>query len=311
MRKINSTDNLKYTERAVTFGKFDAVHLGHQKLIKKIVEKKKYGLEAAIFTFDKPPSSLLNNDDKQNFKTLLTKRERESLLECLGIDSLYEYNVTYENLSMTAEQFVIDIIRGRLNAKYVVVGDDFRFGYKRLGDVKLLNSMTDNCGYELEVISKERAFDDVISSSRIRDSLLKGEIETVNKLLGYDYFVTGCIVEGNRLGRTWNIPTINVTWPDEKLEAKYGVYYSKVVIENKEYYGMTNFGRKPTIKGDNLLGTETYLYNCSENLYGKEARISLLYFRRDEQKFASIDLLKKTLYKDIEAGREFFNIDLL
>lgn len=308
MEKTSRFEDLINTDRAVTFGKFDGVHLGHRKLMEKIAEKKAQGLKPTVFTFDKAPGSFINNDG-QKFKSLLTRLEREDILKNIGIETLFEYEVNYENMSLPAEKFVTDIIADKLKARFIAVGEDFHFGYKRKGDVKLLTDMSEECGYEIEVVRKERLEDKVISSSRIRELLLKGDIVAVNRLLGYTYSACGEIVKGNQLGRTWNVPTINVPWKQEKLEARFGVYYSKVIIEDRQYFGMTNFGKKPTIAGEYLPGTETYLYNCNEDLYGKNAKIYFLHFRRGEEKFDSIDSLKEALYRDIKAGKEFFNIN--
>lgn len=326
MIKINKPDDLEKIARAVTFGKFDGLHLGHQKLIKKISEKEKQGLLPAVFTFDRPlgnlftPDAQHNNDksfpesscrDDMDFKTaklLLTMDEREQFLAGYGINTLFEYKATKENMALSAKRFVTDIIKNALNTKYIVVGEDFRFGYKRQGDVHLLEQMAHECGYVLEVVEKEHINGEVISSSRIKNGLKNGSIEIVNQMLGYDFFLKGTIVKGNQLGRTWNIPTINIKWTDEKIIPKYGVYYSYVYIDQKRYYGMTNIGIKPSIEGNYKPLAETYLYNCNENLYGKEAKVELIRFRRAEKKFESVSQLVAQLNDDISAGKEVFSI---
>lgn len=305
MKKINQVKDLENISRAVTFGKFDGVHLGHRKLMRKITEKKKEGLKATVFSFDKAPGSILSdNNDDVNKRAILTSEERENILSEVGIDTLFEYQVNLKNLSMPAEKFVTDIIRDALKAEYIAVGEDFHFGYKRQGNVRLLKQMADECGFEIEVVKKEQSDGKIISSSRIRECLKNGNIEKANALLGYAYSAGGVIVKGNQLGRTWNIPTINIPWNEAKLEIKYGVYYSEVIIDGKEYFGMTNFGRKPTIEGEYAPTLETYLYDCDEDLYGKSARVYFKHFRRSEQKFESIEKLKTQLYSDVEAGRQ-------
>lgn len=311
MLKVNLLDNLQNAERAVTFGKFDGIHLGHQKLINKITKKDSQGLKSTVFTFDRAPASLFdaNSENTQlnvSASTLLTNSERERIFTNFGIDTLFEYKVSRENMSVPADEFVINVIKNRLNAKYIAVGEDFHFGKNRQGDVMLLEKMADECGYELEVVEKEKLNGEVISSSLIKEQLKLGNIENVNKMLGYTYSVTGKIIKGNQLGRTWNIPTINVTWPNGKIQVCFGVYYSHVQIEDKLYYGMTNIGCKPSIEGKYQPGAETYLYNCNENLYGKTANIQLLHFRRREEKFSSIEILIQQLKKDIRAGEELF-----
>lgn len=312
MIKINNFDKLLKTDRALTFGKFDGIHLGHCRLIEKIVNKEFQGLVSTVFTFDKPPGSLFvhKNDSESDLSlnTLLTKEEKELKLSEKKVNTLFEYEVTNESMSIPADEFVVEIIQKKLNAKYVAVGEDFHFGYKRQGDVSLLNKMAVSCGYELEVVEKERLDGEIISSSRIKEQLRKGNIELVNRLLGYNYSISGEIIKGNQLGRTWNIPTINIAWQQEKMPVRFGVYYSKVKIEDKIYFGMTNIGCKPSIEGAYMPGAETYLYNCNENLYGKKAEVILLNFRRPEQKFSSINELIEQLQEDIKAGEHFLNI---
>jgi len=324
MIKINNINDLGNEGRAVTFGKFDGIHLGHQKLMKKIIEKEKQGLVSTVFTFDRAPGNYIfsqkeSQDDEIHLdlpdkcpdninagKSILTSGEREDFLKEFGINTLFEYRVTKENMSVAADEFVTNTIKNILRAKYIAVGEDFRFGYKRQGDVTLLERMAESCGYVLDIIEKERMGGDAISSSRIKCELQEGNIEAVNDMLGYTYFVHGEIVKGNQLGRTWGIPTINISWPENKMFPRFGVYYSEVNIENKKYYGMTNIGIKPSIQGDYRPLSETYLYNCNENLYGKTAAVHLLHFRRREQKFDSLDSLISQLRTDIDAGKKVF-----
>lgn len=309
MEKSGIGDDLTIVNRAVTLGKFDGVHLGHRKLMEAIVEKKNRGLCPTVFSFEMPPSRLFQSGTKEGEeetgKGILSRRERELLLESLGISTLVEYPVNRTSMSLSPEDFVEKVLRDRLHAAFIAVGEDFRFGRNRAGDVDLLASMAERCGYELKVVEKERMDGRVISSSRIKECLKRGDVENANRLLGHDYGVEGEIVYGNQLGRTWNVPTINVPWQEDKLAAARGVYFSRVTIEGARYFGMTNLGRKPTIQGEYGLGTETYLYDFSGDLYGKRARVDLLFFRRPERKFDSLEALKAQLHEDVEAGRNY------
>mgnify|MGYP000131497882 CR=1 FL=1 len=175
-------------------------------IIEELTEKKKEGLNATVFSFDKAPGSILSdNNDDVNKRAILTSEERENILSEVGIDTLFEYQVNLKNLSMPAEKFVTDIIRDALKAEYIAVGEDFHFGYKRQGNVRLLKQMADECGFEIEVVKKEQSDGKIISSSRIRECLKNGNIEKANALLGYAYSAGGVIVKGNQLGRTWTV----------------------------------------------------------------------------------------------------------
>lgn len=305
---MNDFKNLKEmpdAATAVTFGKFDGLHIGHRKLIQKITKKAAAGLVPAVFSFDKPPGAYLAGEQTP---MLLTAEEKRQLLEKMGVEMLVEYAVSKDSLSMGAEEFVTGIIRDKLHAAYIAVGEDFRFGFQRKGDISLLEAMARPCGYELEIIKKERLFGNAVSSSFIRSLLAEGKIEQVNECLGYEYSVSGRIIKGNQLGRTWQIPTINLLWPQEKFAPQFGVYFSRVEIEGRQWQGMTNIGKKPTIAGEYPAGAETYLYKCNETLYGKRAKITLLHFHRKEQKFDKMEQLISKLRSDINTGKQFFSL---
>ena len=189
-------------------------------------------------------------------------------------------------------------------ARLEQLGKDFGFGYKRSGTAEMLKEMGPSLGFETEIIEKAEENGREISSTWAREELEQGNMEAVSGLLGYDYAVHGEIVHGHALGRTIGVPTINQIPPAEKLLPPFGVYVSEVKIEGKIYYGITNIGVKPTVQ-EKFTGVETNLFDCSEDLYGKQAEVSLLKFLRPEQKFASIDALKNQLDHDVAAGKKY------
>lgn len=288
---------------AVTLGKFDGLHRGHQKLIKKIrgyAEKK--GLKSIVFAFDMSPFAKNQTGLR---KGLVTNEERRSLLEG-KVDCLLECPFTKEISRMDAEEFIETVLAKRLHARYIAVGTDFRFGYQKKGDFRMLKAYADIYGYEVEVVEKESAYDRIISSTFIKEELAKGNMEIVRNLLGYPYTVSGTVVHGRQLGRTLGIPTMNIYPAKEKLLPPNGVYASRTVIEGKLYEGITNIGIKPTVEEEGELLLETNLFTYTKDMYGKEIKVELYDFERAEQSFGSIEELKNRMEQDIEIVKQYF-----
>lgn len=290
-------------ESAVTFGKFDGLHRGHQKLVGKVQELSRNNhISSIVCAFDMHP---LWKEKKIQPQLLMDSGERHDHLE-QEVDILLECPFTPEFSRVEAEDFIRDIIHGLFHARYVVVGTDFRFGRNKRGDAKMLAVYAEQYGYELFVIEKERYHDRIISSTYIKEVLRKGELATVEKLLGYPYTVKGIVEHGNRLGRTLGFPTVNVIWPEEKVAPPNGVYFSRISVGEHSYPAISNVGVKPTVSRDEKKLAESYLLGFDGDLYGKEIRIELLYFRRPERKFESIEALKTCIDEDLRAGEEFF-----
>lgn len=295
MRYISDTTEF-YSERpsAVTLGKFDGLHRGHQKLIREVLRLQKKGLYGIVFTIapDQVP-------------VLLTPEEKRKVTEAYGIDCMIRCPFVPEVLSMEPEAFVADVLIKKLKAEYVVVGTDFRFGCKRSGDVKLLEQLQEKYGFKLIVLAKECYVSREISSTYVREALAESDMELVHELLGIWYPVYGVIEHGKQLGRRIGMPTINMIPESRKLLPRPGVYYSQVEVGGLNCQGVTNIGYKPTVDGS-FLGVETYLYGVNEDLYGLDAKVQILKFCRPEQKFASIEELKAQMEQDIRSGEEYF-----
>lgn len=297
MNYINNTADF-HSDRpsAITLGKFDGLHRGHQKLIDEIIRLQKEQYYGIVFTIAPEHSPVL-----------LTNEEKRRRLEEQGIDCMIHCPFVPEILGMDPEDFVSEILVGKLKAKYIVVGTDFRFGHQRKGDVGLLADLQEKYGYTLIVVEKECYGDREISSTYIKEALANSDMELVNTLLGYTYPVRGEILHGKQLGRRIGMPTINLVPQPRKLLPREGVYYSNVKIGREQYHGVTNIGYKPTVDGS-FLGVETYLYEVQEDLYGQEAEVSILAFRRPEQKFSGVEELKAQMERDILSGKEYFGV---
>jgi riboflavin kinase/FMN adenylyltransferase len=302
MKIISGTLDFRIPEEsAVTLGKFDGIHRGHQKLINKIIEKKDQGRKAVVFTFGKMPGTVLFG---KKGRTILTTAERQKHLTQMGVDYMIECPFVESFMKMEPEAFIEEILVKRLHAKYIAVGPDYRFGYQRRGDCEMLKSFAEKYDFEVEVLEKECLGERHISSSYVRESLENGEMDTVRKLLGYPYYVSGTVVHGHRIGRTLGIPTTNILPDDEKMLPPNGVYLTKTIFGENAYFGITNIGVKPTISGQEAKGIETHLFDFEGDLYDQELIVQFYAFEREECRFASLEELKNQLEQDVQWGRK-------
>lgn len=288
----------------LSIGKFDGLHKGHEKLMEEIARKKKEGLKAVVFTFDIPPKKELLQKETT---VLTTNCERMHLFEKIGIDYLIECPFTDEIIHMPAEVFLKMIVE-RFSIKCIVAGTDCHFGYQRKGDYKMLQDMSKELGYEAIIIEKMQYKGQDISSTFIRKEVENGNMELVNELLGYSYFVKGEVIHGNEIGRTIGIPTANIEPDKDKLLPPFGVYVVQAQFDedHKVYQGIANVGVKPTISGIYPTGVETYIYNFSQDVYGKHMTVSFLKRVRPEIKFSTLDELKIQMEDDLRYGEDYF-----
>ena len=293
-------------ESAVTFGKFDGLHLGHQKLIEKVQElKREKHVISLVCAFDMRPLWRANHLHKER---LMTGRERIHHLDG-EVDYLLECPFTEKFRNITAENFIKDVICNRFHAKYVVVGTDFHFGKDQGGDIHMLEEYSGKYGYELVVVEKERYYDQVISSTYIRDVLKNGNLALTNYLLGYPFEINGRVERGRQLGRTLGFPTMNVAWPEYKIVPPRGVYISEITIDGIKYPGISNIGIRPTVARDNKVVLESFLFHFSEDAYGRKVKVELLEFTRPEQKFENVKEMKECVGKDILYAKKYFGIE--
>ena len=315
---IKGDDNIKdlFSEAdgtAVTIGKFDCIHRGHKKIISALKKKEQEGLHSLVFTFSGSPRIVLHGEDRFKGRNLITSEERISVLEGQGVDFLFEKRFDREFMNMSAEDFVRFLVE-KLKMRYIAVTKEFRFGKENKGSALLLQEFSSKYGFELEVISLLKNMDGtVISSSLIRESLKEGRVDFVNEMLGYEYFIMGRIVRGMGMGkRKLSYPTINMLPPDEKLLPKVGVYVTRVEVGNKSYYGMTDIGVKPTVnlpEGERRITVETHIFDFSGYIYDETAKVSFLYFLREEEKFPDLSTLQKQITQDEKNARAWIRSD--
>lgn len=291
---------------AIAIGKFDGIHLGHRELVRQIQIAKEHHLKSVVFTFSPSPLSFFS---KKPVKELTTKNEKRWFFEKMDVDYLVEYPFDEETSQMTPESFVKDILVAKLNVALVVAGDDLKFGRKGMGNDALLQEMAEEFGYEVRIIDKLTNHQREISSTYVRESLSKGNIELVNELLGQSYFVQGIVQKGRQIGRTIGFPTMNIHPDQQKLLPPLGVYFSIVCVRGKRYFAVTNLGLQPTVSDEKQVVIESNLFDFHDECYGEEVAVEFIRYHRKEKKFPNIEVLKNEIWKDVESAMAFFKVD--
>lgn len=302
MQIIEQTTEFRLPGRsAVAIGKFDGVHIGHQKLIHKIIEQKNRGLLATVFTFDTSVAAFFGGEEKE----LTTGGEKRRIFEQMGVDVLIEFPLNRETAATEPAEFVRRYLAEQMRAAYICAGTDLSFGKNGGGNFALLEKYADRYGYRAELINKVRIDGNVVSSTGVRAAVRRGEMEQVLRMLGTPYSVSGRVEHGKKLGRTIGMPTANLVPAKDKLLPPNGVYFSRLMVDGRTYRGISNVGCKPTVGDGHIVGVETYLYDFEGDLYGKDVSVYLLAFRRPEMKFENVEHLQRQMEADIAAGRHY------
>lgn len=305
MKIITETEFQLNNDSAVTIGKFDGIHRGHRLILDRIIEKKKHGLDAVVFTFDPSPMELFSG---KKIPGLTTREEKRRIFDFLGVDTLIEYPLNKESAAIAPEDYITDVLCKQMRMKYIAAGEDLSFGHLGKGNSELLGDMASAYGYETDIIGKLVEDGEEISSSLIRDVVSSGDMEKANRLIGVPYAVYGVVRHGRALGREMGFPTVNIEISDEKLMPPYGVYFTEVSIDGRHFNGITNIGCKPTVTDSKKVFAETNILDFNEDVYDRNITVKLLHFSRSEQKFSSVDELKNRIQVDIAEGKDYFNV---
>lgn len=306
-KKLNVyTASQSYTRQpsVITIGTFDGVHMGHQKIIKRLQKAAETkGLQSVVLTFFPHPRMVLQG--KNNLKLLNTIDERCEILAKTGLQHLViePFTNTFANLS--AQAYVKQILVDNLNAKHIIIGYDHRFGKNRSANIEDLKRFGKKYNFEVEEISAQDIEDVTVSSTKIRQALEQGDITTANNYLAAPYFLTGTVVKGNRIGTDLGFPTANINIAEAyKLIPKQGVYVVEASIDNNTFYGMMNIGVNPTVNGKKQT-IEVHLFNFNKDIYKQPIKVAFLTRLRDEFKFNSVSSLQAQLKKDQENALRF------
>jgi len=281
----------------ITIGTFDGVHIGHKKIINQLTSiSSKNNLISILLSFFPHPKMVLQND--KELKLINTIQEKEGLLNSLNLDYLIIKEFTKEFSRLSALEFVRDILVNKLNAKHIIIGYDHHFGRNRTANIEQLKEFGELYDFKVTEILAQDIDDIAISSTKIRKSLINGEIRLANKFLGYNFFFSGNVVHGNNIGKTISFPTANIKIDAPyKLVPKNGVYIVKTIIDNQITFGMMNIGYNPTFNGKQK-SIEIHFMNFNKNIYDKTLTIEMILRIRNEIKFNSVDDLKKQLEQD-------------
>lgn len=298
MKTFHSINFYASSQKSViTIGTFDGVHIGHQKILHKLLHiSKDENCESVVLTFFPHPRMVLQHDN--TIKLLNTLDEKVKLLEQLGIDNLIIHPFDQEFSQLSAEDFVKSILVNQLHVQKIIIGYDHRFGRNRTADISDLIRFGLRYNFEIEQIAVEEIDAIAVSSTKIRTALMDGEIETATNYLGYNYSITGKVVQGKQLGRTIGFPTANIEINETyKLIPKKGVYIVSSVINNQLTYGIMNIGNRPTLNGDNQT-IEVHFLNFDKDIYNQDIEIVFIKYIREEVKFNSLEDLKIQIIKD-------------
>ena len=294
-------DNLKsYSsekESILTIGTFDGVHIGHNKILKRLIQdSKKNNLSSLVMTFFPHPRMILNKSHE--IKMIDTIDEKINLLEKTGLDNLIIHPFDNNFSKIRAKEFVEEILVKKLKIKEIIIGYDHKFGKDREASVEDLKKFGKDYMFTVKEIPAQEIDSIAISSTKIRNAILNGEIEKCNKFLDRNFILTGKVVYGDGLGKKIDFPTANIEIKETyKIIPKNGVYLVKTKINSNTYFGMMNIGVRPTVGGTNK-SLEIHFFNFKDNIYGKNVSIEIIKKIRDEEKFSSIDQLKIQLKKD-------------
>jgi len=310
MKIFNHLDKISkpFKNAVITIGNFDGVHIGHQALFHEVIETAEtIGGASIAMTFEPHPTRVLKQNGHPPLITLY--EQKAELIERTGIDVLICIPFTREFAALTAEQFIRDLLVGKIGMKTIVVGEDYSFGKNREGNIDLLKSYAPKYGFEVIVanwIKMSKGFADRISSTKIRELVTNGLMAQAEKMLGRHYQIRGRVVTGrDRGGKLLGIPTANINLHDE-LCPKTGIYAVTVECGNKHYKGVANIGYSPTFE-DHEFTVEAHIFDFDDNIYGEKIRVNFIKRIRDEIKFANISELIDQINRDIAAAREIFS----
>jgi len=305
MELIRGIHNLQHQPQGcvLSIGNFDGIHLGHRAVLSRLLkEAERLQVPSTVMTFEPQPAELFAGKNAPGRLSRL--RDKFVQLEKLNLDRLLCVSFTHQFANLSADQFIEELLIKKLNVKFLVIGDDFHFGYQRLGDFALLKEAGKKYGFEV-VDTKSLSQDTCrVSSTRIRSALAKGELQQAEQMLGRKYSIAGRVGHGRKLGRTIGVPTANL-FLKRRVSPVSGVFVVSILgIDNKTYTGVANIGCRPTVNGERQQ-LEVHIFDFEGDLYGRQLEVLLESKLRDETRFESFAELKVQIDKDIQQAREW------
>lgn len=297
MKKINVFDYKgSKANTAIALGNFDGVHIGHQKLIDRMIQKgKELNLTTSVLVFENHTKEVIRGT-KQDLLTSV--EQRNELIENLGVDMLFSLLFDKSIMSLSPEEFIVDVLIEKLNVKGIFVGTDYKFGYKAQGNAELLIELGKKHGIYIEIIEPLYIDDEIVSSTRIRNLIKEANFQESNRLLGRNYSIIGKIVPGKKLGRKLGFPTANIEPVTNYCLPKNGVYDTDTVVKSKSYKSASSIGFNPTFK-ESTLKIESHILDFTGSLYGEHIELVFYEYLRDELKFEDLESLIKQMSLDV------------
>ena len=304
MKVYKALSEIEYlNETVIALGNFDGIHKGHQELINRTVKSAKVaGLKSAVFTFSNHPKNVMAG--KQVIKNILSWDEKVAIIKSFGVDYLISLPFDHQMQNMDPQDFILDVLVGKLKMKEAYCGFNFRFGHKAKGTAELLMKVGIKENFGIHILEPIKIEDKIVSSSYIRELISEGKVDICEKYLGRYYSIGGIVVTGNKLGRTIGFPTSNIIIDDGMVTPSNGVYVTYCTYNGIRYKSITNVGYKPTI-GDNKYTIETHIFNFNHDIYGKEIKVEFLKKLRDEMKFHNLEELGEQIKKDKQMAGEY------
>lgn len=298
----------KHGAAVMTIGNFDGVHLGHQALLRLLVDRANaLGLPAAVLTFEPHPREYFSPLDAP--ARLASLREKLLLLAAAGIDRVHVCRFDAQLAAISAQAFIDDLLVDRLGVRHLIIGDDFRFGARRQGDFKLLTEVGVRRGFAVEAMPTLEQDTLRVSSSAVRAALAQGDLAQAARLLGRPYSIAGRVVSGRKLGRTIGFPTANIQLKHRR-PALTGVFMVGVEgLDGTLVVGVANVGVRPTITQEQRPNLEVHLFDWTADCYGAHLRVHFLHKLRDEMRFDSLQSLTEQISRDAEAARAWFALN--
>ena len=305
MRLFHGTDNADIQRPTVlTLGVFDGLHLGHQLIIRTVVERaKETRAVPTVITFDPHPRAVLHPESAPPL--LQTLDQKVEGFGVLGIEQTIVIRFDVDFSQIRAEDFLGDVVKERLHAKEVYLGCGFAFGHDREGNIELLRRSSQRLGFFADEVPEVRVHNQRVSSSKVRKLLAEGRVNLARRLLGRPYGVEGLVERGSERGRILGFPTANLH-PKNRVIPRHGVYVTGALIEGQWHRSVTNVGVRPTFDSTGEPSVETFVIDWEGNLYGDVVRVRFLHRLRDEKKFGSVDELKAQIEKDVSRARSYF-----
>ncbi len=298
---INKIENFSLAKSVVALGKFDGVHLGHQQILQELKRDKTEDVKTVIITFSISPEAVLTH---KKLRYIMTDKEKQDYFEACGIDYLIDILLDEKFLAVEAEDFVRLYLKEKLGAVKIVCGRNFHFGRGRRGNVDMLEQLGRTYGFEMKLVDHVMEDEEIISSTRIRQELLLGNIGHANKMMGHAYAISGVVMHGNALGRTIDFPTVNLIPAEDKILPPNGVYGTEIEFDGIRKRGITNVGRKPTVETGRQINVETNIFDFSGDLYGQAVTVYFHEFIRPEMKFGSLEELKDQIRHDVDLWKQ-------